>query len=59
MVEAFRREHAVGLSRQAGAIDGQILIGRVSCSTCRAKQPSCSSRSLAIYISEQRIECGA
>jgi hypothetical protein len=47
MVKAFRREHAVGLSLQAGAIDGQILIGRVSCSTCRVKRPSCSSSAIA------------
>ena len=29
-VEAFRREHAVRLPLQAGSVDGQILIGRVS-----------------------------
>jgi len=29
-VEAFRREHAVSLPLQAGSVDGQILIGRVS-----------------------------
>ncbi len=29
-VEAFRREHSVSLPLQAGSVDGQILIGRVS-----------------------------
>jgi hypothetical protein len=30
LVEAFGREHAVRLPLQAGSVDGQILIGRVS-----------------------------